>query len=126
MKAVHINGEEKIKQPGSRRSWGSQVWMATRALTGSSLSLTRMIITPGNSGEAHHHPNADEVIYLIKGKVEVLAGVETFSLGPTDALAIPGGLPHQIHNRGIEDAEMIVSYSTGDREYASESTTKRG
>ena len=120
MKAVHISGEEKIKQPGSRRTWGSQVWMATRGLTGSSLSLTRMILTPGQSGEAHRHPNADEVIYLVKGNVEVRAGDDTFSLDATDALAIPGGLPHQIHNHGLEDAELIISYSTGDREYVPE------
>ena len=59
-------------------------------------------------------------LYLIKGRVEVRAGAETFSLDATDALAIPGGLSHQIHNSGIEDAELIISYSTGDREYAPE------
>lgn len=125
MKAIHVDGEEKIRQPGSRRAWGSQVWMATRALTGSSLSLTRMILIPGHSGEAHRHPNADEVIYLIKGKVEVRVGDETFSLNATDTLAIPGGLSHQIHNPGIEDAELIISYSTGDREYVSDATAKK-
>ena len=83
-----------------------------------------MIVTPGHSGEAHRHPNAHEVIYLIKGRVEVRAGAETFSLDVTDALAIPGGLSHQIHNRGTEDAELLISYSTGDREYAPESTAK--
>lgn len=124
MKAVHISGEEKMNQPGSRRAWGHQVWMANRGLTGSTLSMTRMIITPGHSGEAHRHANADEVIYLIKGRVKVEVGAETFSLDATDALAIPGGLPHQIHNPGIEDAEMIISYSTGDREYAPEPAVK--
>ncbi|HWB84637.1 MAG TPA: cupin domain-containing protein [Bryobacteraceae bacterium] len=125
MRAVHISGEEKAKHPGSRREWGSQVWMANRALTGSSLSLTRMILTPGHSGEAHRHPNADEVIYLIKGKVEVRAGAETFALEATDALAIPGGLSHQIHNPGVEDAELLISYSTGDREYVPGSTVEK-
>ena len=120
MKAVHISGQEMMKEPGSRRAWGSQVWMANRAVTGSSLSLTRMIITPGNSGEPHRHSNADEVIYLIRGEVEVRAGAETFSLDATDALAIPGGLSHQIHNPGTEDAELVISYSTGDRQYAPE------
>ena len=124
MKPVHISGEEKIKQPGSRRAWGTQVWLANRGLTGSSLSLTRMIVNPGQSGEAHRHPNADEVIYLMKGKVEVRAGDETFSLDATDALAIPGGLSHQIHNPYAEEAELIISYSTGDREYAPESTVR--
>ena len=91
MRAVHISGEEKLKQPGSRRAWGSQVWLAHRALTGSSLSLTRMILTPGHSGEAHRHPNADEVIYLIKGRVEVRAGAETFPLDATDTLQFLAG-----------------------------------
>lgn len=124
MKAVHIGGEEKMSHPSSRRAWGHQVWMANRGLTGSTLSMTRMIVAPGKSGEAHRHPNADEVIYLIKGKVEVDVGAEKFSLDATDALAIPGGLPHQIHNSGLDDAEMIISYSAGEREYAPEAGVK--
>jgi quercetin dioxygenase-like cupin family protein len=56
------------------------VWLAHRGLTGSSLSLKRMILTPGHSGETHRHPNADEVIYVVRGRVEVRAGVETFPL----------------------------------------------
>ena len=125
MKAVHISGKEKMKEPSSQRAWGSQAWLATRALTGSSLSLTRMILTEGQSGEAHRHANADEVIYLIKERVEVEAGNETFSLEASDALAIPGGLPHQIQNCGAEDAELIICYSSGDRAYAPESNPKK-
>ena len=117
MKAIHINGKEKMNHPSSRRDFGSQVWMATRGLTGSSLSLTRLIITPGNSGEAHRHPNADEVLYVIRGKAELRVDAETFLLDPTDTLAIPGGLSHQIHNPGAEDLELILCYSTGDRAY---------
>ena len=124
MKAVHISGEQSMKQPGTQRAWGSQAWMATRALTGSSLSLTRMILTKGQSGEAHRHSNADEVIYLVKGKAEVHVGDEVFSLDATDTLAIPGGLPHQIHNPGSEDAELIICYSTGDRAYTPEAAVK--
>ena len=45
-------------------------------------------------------------------------------LDATDALAIPGGLSHEIHNPGSEDAELIICYSTGDREYTPESTVK--
>lgn len=62
--AVHISGKERMKEPGSRRAWGFQVWMATRALTGGSLSLTRMILTAGKSGEANRHPNADDSLLL--------------------------------------------------------------
>lgn len=117
MKAVHIRGQEKMKEPNSQRVWGHQAWLATRALTGSSLSLTHMVVTPRNSGEAHHHPNADEVIYVIKGSAEVRVGAETFPLDATDALAIPGGVSHQIRNPGTDDLELILCYSTGDRAY---------
>lgn len=86
--------------------------------------MTRMIITSGRSGEAHRHPNADEVIYLVRGKVEVRAGDETFSLVSTDSLTIPGGLSHQIHNLSDEEAELIICYSTGEREYASEPSVR--
>lgn len=120
MKAVHIRGEETIGQPGARRAWGFQAWMASGALTRSNLSVTRMILTPGSSGETHRHSNADEVIYLVKGKVAIDAGGETFLLDASDALSIPGGLPHRIHNHGAEDAELIACYSTGDREYVPE------
>lgn len=105
MRAVRLSGGERLKHPDLQRPWGSQGWLASRELTGRSLSVTRMIPTPGHSGGAHRHANADEGNYLIEGSVEVRAGAETFPLGATDALAIPGGLSHQIHDRGREDAE---------------------
>ena len=84
-----------------------------------------MILTPGSSGEGHRHPNADEVIYVIKGRAEVHVDTETFSLDATDTLAIPGGLSHQIHNPGTEDLELILCYSTGDRAYEPASTSSK-
>lgn len=65
-------------------------------------------------------PNADEVIYVIKGRAEVRVDGEPFSLDATDSLAIPGGLPHQIRNPGTEELELILCYSTGDRAYEPE------
>lgn len=83
MRAVHINGAEELQHPDARRPWGgSQVWLVTRALTGSALSLTRMILAPGQSAEAHRHPNADEVIYLGTGRVDVRAGPTPFRSTP--------------------------------------------
>jgi mannose-6-phosphate isomerase-like protein (cupin superfamily) len=117
MKAVHVSGERKMLERGSQRAWGAQAWLATRALTGSSLSLTRMIMSAGHSAEAHQHPNADEVIYVIKGSADVSVDGKTFSLDATDALAIPAGLSHQIHNPGAQELELILCYSSGERAY---------
>jgi mannose-6-phosphate isomerase-like protein (cupin superfamily) len=120
MKAVHVTGIEAAQEASSRRSWGSQMWMANGALTGASLSLAHLVVKPQHSAEAHRHANADEVIYAIKGQTVVRAGSEVFHLEAGDALTIPGGLTHQIENLGTEDAEMILTYSTGHRDYAIE------
>lgn len=120
MSAVLVSGHDAAKQKGSRRDWGSQIWLANRNVSGSSLALARMVLQPGRSGEAHRHPNADEVLYLIKGQIAVQAGNERFLLQPTDALTIPGDLSHRIENIGNEDAEIILTYSTGNREYVAE------
>jgi mannose-6-phosphate isomerase-like protein (cupin superfamily) len=124
MRGVHIRARDAAKQAGSARAWGFQVWMANRALSGSSLSLARIILEAGHSTDSHHHPNADEVIYSIRGRVAVHAGPETFLLEAADALAIPSALAHRIENVGTDDAELILTYSTGNRDYVAESIAK--
>ena len=116
MKFVHIPASEAEKEK-TMSQWGSLVWMANRHLSGSSVAVARLILTPGQSGKSHRHPNADEVIYLIRGMVDVRVGEEITQLQPGDALTVPAGLIHRIENTGSEDAEMTLSYSSGDREY---------
>ncbi|HEX4005454.1 MAG TPA: cupin domain-containing protein [Acidobacteriaceae bacterium] len=125
MRAVQVRGLDVMNQKSSQRPWGFQTWMANRAVSKSSLALARMILAPGQSGESHRHPNADEVLYLIKGRIAVRAGSETFQLEAADALTIPGALAHQIENVGDEDAEMVLAYSTGERDYVAESPDGR-
>jgi quercetin dioxygenase-like cupin family protein len=119
MKAVHIPASEAEKEV-TVGQWGSLVWMANQLLSGSSVAVARLILTARQSNERHRHPNADEVIYLFGGKVDVLVGEETTLLQSGDALTIPANLVHRIENVGSEDAEMMLSYSSGDREYVAE------
>ena len=119
MKAVHISVSEAEKEKTAGQ-WGSLVWMANRVLSGSSVAVARLILTAGQStygqsDKKHRHPNADEVIYLFRGKVE-----ETTLLQPGDAFTVPANLVHRIENVGSGDAEMTLSYSSGDREYVAE------
>lgn len=119
MKAVHVPASEadKVKKTAD---WGSQVWLANRSLSGASLAVTRLTIHPGKSGERHRHPNADEVLILFRGKVCVHTPTEQFMLQQGDGLSILGGLSHQIENVGDEDADMVLVYSSGDRQYVAE------
>lgn len=95
-------------------------WMANQALSGSSVTVGRLILRPGCSDASHSHFNADEVIYVIKGTVRVqMAGAE-IDLQTGDALTIPLKLTHQIKNIGKKEAEMTLSYSSGIRRYTAE------
>ncbi len=121
MKAVHIPASQAEKHKTSGQ-WGSLVWMANQSLSGSSVAVARLILTAGQSaygqsGKKHRHPNADEVIYVFKGKIQVQVGEEAAKLQSGDALTVPANTPHRIENVGAEDAEMTLSYSSGDREY---------
>jgi len=99
---------------------GSQAWLANESLTGASLSVIRLTLRPGQSGGTHRHPNADEVICLFQGTVRVHTPAEAILLQPGDGLTVPAGLTHQIENVGNEEAEMSLSYSSGDRRYVAE------
>ncbi len=119
MKAVHVAASlaEKVKIPEER---GAEVWLANESLTGASLSVIRLLLHPGQSGGKHRHPNADEVICLFRGKVCVHTPTEKIMLQTGDGLTVLAGLVHQIENVGSEDAEMSLSYSSGDRKYVAE------
>jgi quercetin dioxygenase-like cupin family protein len=101
----------------SAGDWGSAVWLANKSLTGSSISVLRLLLHPRHSGRKHRHADADEVLCLIRGQVRVHAGDETQALEPGDSLTIPAGLPHQIENVGSDNAEMTIAYSSGERAY---------
>lgn len=119
MKAIHVaaSSAEKVKLLEER---GSEIWLANESLTGASLSVIRLSLHPGQSGGKHRHPNADEVICLFRGQVCVHTPTAKITLKPGDGLTVLAGLVHQIENVGNEDAEMSLSYSSGDRKYVAE------
>lgn len=116
VKIVHIDASIAAKDE-TAGPWGLIRWMANESLSSSSVAVARLIIRKGHSGEPHVHSNADEVIYLIRGKIRVDAEGEEATLQQGDALTIPAGLVHRIENIGNEDSEMTLSYSSGRREY---------
>jgi len=104
----------------TKETWGSLTWMANQSLSGSSVTVGRLILFPGFSDPSHSHSNADEVIFLMKGTVQVQMGGREVDLGPGDALTIPLKLTHRITNTGKFEAEMTLSYSSGIRKYTAE------
>lgn len=108
---------ERIEEP-----WGSLNWLANDALGNSAnLTLGRVIIKKGHSSPRHSHPNCDEVLYLLKGKLKHIVGNQTFVVEPGDTTVAPANTAHITLNIGDEDADFILAYSSGDRRFREES-----
>jgi len=97
-------------------SWGSLAWLASADLgNAEGLTVGRVIIKKGRRNPRHGHPHCEEVLYLLRGRLEHTVGDETILLEPGDTLAVKAGVNHNAHSIGDEDADMIVAYSSGDR-----------
>lgn len=68
-------------------------------------SLAEATIGPGQVTEAHYHPMAEEIYYILVGRGEVFVGEERRVVSAGDGVAIPPGTPHQIRNIG--DTDMV-------------------
>jgi quercetin dioxygenase-like cupin family protein len=98
--------------------WGSTSWCISGAAGNSdSLTFGKVVIKSGASNPKHGHANCDEVLYLVSGELEHYADdTEPIRMKPGDVIFIPGGVAHWAECTSAEDAEMIVVYSSPERE----------
>ncbi len=110
----------EARQATAHELWGSLNWLASHALTGSAVTVGRTTIRPGHHNPRHCHPNCEEVLHLLAGRIEHSIGDETFILEAGDTITIPPGIFHNAVNLGDTDADMIVVFSTGHRGFVPE------
>lgn len=97
--------------------WGKLTWLAFRELGNSStMTFGHVIIPAGQTNPRHRHPNCDEILHLITGRLEHSLGAEKFLLNPGDTISIPAGQWHNAHALDGKDAEMVICFSSADRE----------
>ncbi len=106
----------KIVEP-----WGSLTWLVNKTFLGSNtLTVGRVVIKRGMSNPRHLHPNSEEILYLLKGKLQHSLGNEKVLLKEGDTLRIDAGVAHNAMSIGDVDADMIVVYPTPDRQFITE------
>jgi quercetin dioxygenase-like cupin family protein len=82
-------------------SWGASRPVSSPASTGTKLiTVVEAIILPGKGHSFHKHPDQEEVIYVVAGKVEQWIEREKRILGVGDAVFIPTGMVHASFNIG--------------------------
>jgi len=103
-------------------SWGNLCWLASKQLGNArGITVGRVIIKKGGSNPRHCHSDAEEVLYLLRGKLRHSIGDEEVVMEPGDTLVLPPGAFHNALNIGSQDADMIVAYPTGERNFKPES-----
>ncbi len=101
--------------------WGSLTWLAGASVSKDDpLTLGRVVIRRGCSNPRHAHSNCREALYLLAGRLRHTVGDESVILEPGDTLIVPPGVFHNAESIGEEDADMIVAYDSGQRDFIPE------
>ena len=100
--------------------WGCLRWMSHPPSTGAGqLTVIEVNIEPGKGHDFHKHPDQEEVIYVIAGRIEQWLGEEMRLLGPGDSVFIGADVVHASFNVGDSGARLlaILGPCVGDQGY---------
>ena len=106
--------------PAEVLDWGSLRWMSHPPSTGAGqLTVIEVTISPGQGHDFHRHPDQEEVIYVISGRIEQWLGEEMRLLGPGDSVFIGADVVHASFNAGEAEAQLlaILGPCVGDQGY---------
>lgn len=101
----------------TKMPWGQLRWFTSAELKNSRTMTTGMaIIAPGQSNPRHFHPNCDEILHVISGKISHTMNEVTVVMEAGDTVSIPQGVLHNATNIGDTDAMLGISFSSAYRE----------
>ena len=90
--------------------WGTIEWLAGGEVGNSlELSLARLVIEPGQSGDTHLHANCEESIYVIRGEVVCRIGAATETLVAGRHAVVPRGAVHSLSNAGDAPLRLLMA-----------------
>jgi quercetin dioxygenase-like cupin family protein len=108
------------KGDGNGLDWmGSRLFNPVTAKdTDYRLSVQSSVIGPEFQNPAHCHQLEDEYFYITKGGLTFRAGSQTIRAEAGDLVCAVRGVPHQVTNESVEDAEALIFLCPGHIEQA--------
>lgn len=101
---------EQLLFPGG----SAMTLLADSDATGGALSIHRSVLAAGVDGASpHHHTSVAEVIYVIDGRIQLLAGDEVVEAGAGDLAVIPPGVTHAFAAAPGDSAELLIATTPG-------------
>lgn len=103
------------------QTWGKLTWYASGQLGNSeSMTVGEAVISPGKANPRHYHPNCDEILHVVRGRILHSMGTQQVEMTAGDTVSIPMGVRHNARNIGTEDAVLAISFSSAHREVIGE------
>jgi quercetin dioxygenase-like cupin family protein len=118
---VPVSVARPIDNATEDHPWGRLVWMVSGALGNSqTMTVGKCFIRPGQANPPHHHPNCDEILHVLRGRIEHRVDDEHAEMTAGDTISIPSGRIHNARNIGTGDAELMISFSSASRQVVGE------
>ena len=76
-------------------------------------SLAEARVPAGTTTALHRHPVTEEIYYILEGIGEMRLEGETIPVRPGDAIPIPPGHRHSIHNPGPQSLRFLCCCAPG-------------
>ena len=100
--------------------WGTHGWLSNPPTTNNKqLTVIDVELLPGKGHDFHKHPDQEEVIVCVNGRVDQWVGEEKRKLNPDDAACINADEVQATFNEGGESAfgNAILGPCVGDTGY---------
>jgi mannose-6-phosphate isomerase-like protein (cupin superfamily) len=115
MRVISTSNAEHYTWPSAIGEHICDGWHLHRSET---LSVIEERMPPGTAEQRHMHQHTTQFFYALAGELTIELNGEEFHLAPFAGLTVPAQTPHQVFNRGSEDARFLVisqPSSHGDR-----------
>ncbi len=110
-KPYFITENEALKEDFKGRT---NFWMCRPEITNAKdLQVCRAVLPAGEGHNFHHHPELEEVIYVLEGEVEQWVGEEKQVLKVGEAAHMLPGVVHATFNVSNGDAVILAILSPG-------------
>ena len=100
---------KKKKKETETLDWGNLTRLSGPKKTNAKdLVVIEVNIAPGQGHDFHKHPKQEEVIYVVKGKIEQWVGQKKKTLRAGESAFIPVDMVHASFNIGKKNARLIA------------------
>lgn len=100
--------EAEVEQlPGKTHFWHCKRGM----VRDTNVNLVRAQLEPGHAHNFHHHPEMEEILYILSGTAEQWIEGEKRIMKAGDSIYLPIGIVHATFNIGTEKLDFLAVLS---------------